>query len=83
MKIGERVVTIDLLTTKMAMEPVEEKHGAGKKDWRGTPAFLADLAAAIEGVGVTPCTPTAAYQIWCYVSEGWAELKKDMDAMRK
>lgn len=79
-KLGGKAIDVDLLVTKLAIEPVEEKYKVSSKEWKATPDFLRDLAAAVESVGISPCTPTAAYQVWEFVTRGWADLKKSMDA---
>lgn len=71
-----RELTLDLLTLKLAAEPVESKHNI-EAGWTPTPAFLADLCGAyaphIEG-----CTPTLAYHVWQLMLNEWIELKKNM-----
>ena len=72
---GKRLA-IDLLTARMAAEPVERKHNV-KEGYVPTLEFWTDMAAALSPL-VPGCTPTWASQIWGRIIDAWLELKKNM-----
>lgn len=70
-----RDLTLDLMSLKLAAEPIETKHNV-QEGWTPTPAFLADLCAAYKPL-VEGCTPTLAYSVWQLMLNEWIELKKN------
>jgi len=74
----EDSLTIDVMQVRLALEPVEAKHGCGKEGWRATPEFLTDLAQACESVMHMACTPSVAFAIWQATTRYWSDNQKKM-----
>ena len=73
-------LSLDVVTTKLAMEAVERKHKTTDPGWLVTAEFLTDLGAAMaKHLGWEKCSGSFAYQLWIKVSEAWVDLKKNID----
>lgn len=68
--------SVDLLVLKLTCEACEEQHRLQTVEGRlqPTPAFLADLAVQLGGLGLAPCTPTLAWQAWIACGEQMGRL---------
>lgn len=71
--------SIDVMSTKIAMEPVEIRHNCGVEGWTATGEFLKDLSeTTAKHLGWQSMSSQLAYQLWHKVSKAWVELKKNM-----
>jgi hypothetical protein len=73
---SERQCAVDALMLRLTCEECVEAHhlpvGPNGR-YVVTTAFLSDLAGRIAALGVEPCTPSIAYQLWV---SGDAELER-------
>lgn len=69
-------LSLDLINLILAIEPVEAAHKVAA-GFKANPKFTTDLATAFRSAGVPGCTPTMAYDLWCFARNAWYELKKD------
>lgn len=74
---------IDIILLQLACEECEGRHQLPLDDkgcMKPTAAFLKDLSASLESLGVLGCTPAVAVGLWAAASEQIAALKKNTDA---
>jgi hypothetical protein len=74
----ETVHEIDLLMLKLTCQQCEEDHQLKTTDDQRmipTPAFLKDLATQLDGLGLSPCTPSMAWQAWIESTNAMGRLK--------
>lgn len=75
---------IDVLLLKMTCEECEAAHHLeekanpdGSRTIYASVAFLQDLAARLQGLGLTGCTATVAKELWQQASQVIDSLKKN------
>ena len=70
----------DLVTVKLECERLEEAHGLRKDAHTKPPTtpMLIDLAAFLEGQGLTGCTPTVALQLYQLVKVQFSQLSRSL-----
>ena len=82
-KMNGETVSVDVVSAKLASEPVDKSHGSGEEEWSPTPEFLRDLAKAYVETGILPyCSPSMAYHVYFEVIAQWTGLKKSMEFLR-
>ncbi len=76
-------MSLDLITAKLAIEPIEDKYGRFKDGFTTSAPFLTELAAAFVGMGIDPCTPTMAFAVWEAICNRLEDVKKNTNAAPK
>lgn len=71
-------VSLDVITAKLAIEPIETKHGRFKEGFATDEPFLDEMSEKFEGMGIKPCTRTMAYAVWEAICNRLDEVKKNM-----
>lgn len=76
----ETAHSIDVLLLRLTCEECEAGHNLQVNDrgqYIATAAFLTDLAARLDGMGVAGCTPSIALQLWSASVREIESLKKN------